>query len=77
MALIVVESPTKARTFNYLLKDSKEKFFVYATMGHFRDLPKSTIGINYDKSFLPDYEIVKNKEKIVAQEKESAREIDN
>ena len=43
-------------------------------MGHFRDLPKSTIGINYDKNFLPDYIIVKNKEKIVDQLKKLAED---
>jgi len=74
MALIVVESPTKARTFNYILKGSPENYFVFATMGHFRDLPKSTIGIHYDKNFLPDYEIVKNKEKIVDQLRKLAKE---
>lgn len=63
MALIIVESPTKARTFNRIL-DPKE-YFVFATMGHIRDLPGSKISIDYDKDFKPDYEIIKNKEKVV------------
>lgn len=63
MNLIIVESPTKARTFNRIL-DSK-KYFVFATMGHIRDLPGSKISIDYTRSFRPDYTIIKNKEKTV------------
>ena len=68
MALIIVESPTKARTFNRIL-DSK-KHFVYATMGHFRDLPKSKISIDFKNEFKPKYSIIKGKQKIVKQLKE-------
>ncbi len=65
MSLIIVESPTKARTFNRLLKG--KDYFVFATMGHFRDLPKNKIAIDYTKDFQPDYVIAKNKEKVVDQ----------
>ena len=68
MALIIVESPTKARTFNRIL-DSK-KHFVYATMGHIRDLPKSKISVDFKKEFKPKYGIIKGKQKIVKQLKE-------
>jgi DNA topoisomerase-1 len=74
MALIIVESPTKARTFNRILKD--KDFFVFATMGHIRDLPANTISIDYDHSFKPDYKIIKTKEKVVAQLKKLAKEND-
>lgn len=68
MALIIVESPTKARTFNRILKASEDKkdYFVFATMGHIRDLPKEKMAINYENNFKPTYQIIKNKEKIVA-----------
>ncbi|MGB9883193.1 MAG: type I DNA topoisomerase [Microgenomates group bacterium] len=71
MILIIVESPTKARTFNRILKE-ENKYFVFATKGHFRDLPVNRLAIDYEKKFLPEYEIVKSKEKIVAQLKELA-----
>ncbi len=77
MALIIVESPTKARTFNYILKSSasdKNNYFVFATMGHIRDLPKSKISIDYEKNFKPDYEAILNKEKIILQLKKLAAE---
>jgi len=63
MALIIVESPTKARTFNRILKG--ENYFVFATMGHIRDLPADKIAIDFKHQFAPDYQIIKNKQKIV------------
>ncbi len=79
MALIIVESPTKARTFNYILKSSasttdKNNYFVFASMGHIRDLPKSKIAIDYEKDFKPDLEPILNKEKIIIQLKKLAAE---
>lgn len=78
MALIIVESPTKARTFNYILKSNKEankdNYFVFASMGHIRDLPKSRIAINYEKDFKPDLEPILNKEKIITQLQKLATE---
>ena len=76
MALIIVESPTKARTFNYILKQStsakatagkENNYFVFASMGHIRDLPKSKIAIDYEHDFKPDLEPILNKEKIITQ----------
>jgi len=72
MALIIVESPTKARTFNRIL-DPKD-YFVFATMGHIRDLPTNKISIDYSNNFKPDYTIIKNKEKIVDKLKNLAYE---
>lgn len=78
MALIIVESPTKARTFNYILKSSKENeknnYFVFASMGHIRDLPKSKVAIDYDHDFKPDLEPILNKEKIITQLRKLALE---
>jgi DNA topoisomerase-1 len=65
MSLIIVESPTKARTFNRLLKG--KDFFVFATMGHIRDLPPNKISLDYNQSFKPDYKIIENKKKVVDQ----------
>lgn len=71
MSLIIVESPTKARTFNRILKD-KGNYFVFATQGHIRDLPKDRLAVDYQKDFQPEYVIIKNKEKIVEKLKELA-----
>lgn len=65
MALIIVESPTKARTFNRILKG--KNYYVFATLGHIRDLPKDKISIDYTKSFKPDYKIIKGREKVADQ----------
>ncbi|MDP3974549.1 MAG: type I DNA topoisomerase [bacterium] len=62
MALIIVESPTKARTFNRILKG--QDYFVFATVGHFRDLPSKKIAIDYKNNFKPEYELMANKEKV-------------
>lgn len=75
MKLIIVESPTKARTFNYLLKD-EGKYLVYATKGHIRDLPKNHLAIDYKNNFKPQYEIISTKKKIVEELKKIAQKND-
>ncbi len=70
-ALIIVESPTKARTFNRILKGAD--YYVYATMGHIRDLPSSKIAIDYEHDFKPDYKIIKTKDKVVKELKQLAK----
>src|SRR3990167_9997685 len=58
MNLIVVESPTKARTLSrFLGKD----YVVEATMGHIKDLPKSELAVDVEKNFEPNYLIVEKK----------------
>ncbi len=74
MALIIVESPTKARTFNRILHGGN--YYVFATMGHIRDLPGNKMAIDFDHDFKPDYTIIKNKTKIVNQLKKLAKEND-
>ncbi|NMB83704.1 type I DNA topoisomerase [Candidatus Roizmanbacteria bacterium] len=74
MNLIIVESPTKARTFNRILKG--KDYFVFATMGHIRDLPTKSISIDYKKKYKPKYEIIKIKKKVVDQLKKLAKKND-
>ena len=58
-ALGIVESPAKANTIEkYLGKEYK----VTASMGHLRDLPKSTIGVDIENGFIPDYRPIKGRE---------------
>ncbi len=75
MALIIVESPTKARTFNRILKEKGKgkEYYVYATMGHIRDLPPSNISVDTAHDFKPKYQIIKNKQNVVAELKELAK----
>lgn len=65
MPLIIVESPTKARTFNRILRG--KDYFVFATMGHIRDLPSDRIAIDYDREFKPIYQTIPSKYKIVSE----------
>src|SRR3989339_1793548 len=67
MKLLIVESPSKAKTIEkYLSVNSDDKFIVRASVGHIRDLPKSNkTAIDIEAGFVPRYEISKGKEKIV------------
>src|SRR5579884_3892587 len=58
--LVIVESPTKARTLSRFLGN---KYQIEASMGHVRDLPKSELGIDIDKDFQPLYVIPRDKRK--------------
>lgn len=62
MKLIIVESPTKARTLSRFLKG---KYTVEATMGHIRDLPKAALGVDVEHGFTPKYVIPRDKKKQV------------
>ncbi len=58
--LVIVESPTKAKTISKLLGTD---YVSVATVGHFRDLPKKKLGIQIeDKKFIPEYEIPRTKD---------------
>jgi DNA topoisomerase I len=70
-ALVVVESPAKAKTINkYLGKNYK----VVASMGHVRDLPKSKLGVNIEDGFEPSYEVIASRKKVVAELKAAAKD---
>src|SRR3989344_6370826 len=65
MKLLIVESPAKAKTISKYLHGAYE---VRASIGHIRDLPKSNKqAIDIKAGFIPHYEIVKGKEKIVSE----------
>ena len=74
MKLLIVESPTKAKTLSRYLSGFK----VIASMGHIIDLPAKRLGVDIENGFKPKYEVIPGKEKIIAQlkkEAESAEEI--
>ena len=74
MRLLIVESPSKAKTIEkYLGKD----FRVVASVGHVRDLPKSNrAAIDVPAGFIPHYEVVKGKEKVISEIKTRAKKAD-
>ncbi|MEW6680670.1 MAG: type I DNA topoisomerase, partial [bacterium] len=67
--LIIVESPTKAKTITKYLEG---KYNVIASMGHIRDLPENELGIKIDKGFEPRYITIKGKEKTIANIKKAS-----
>ncbi len=72
--LVIVESPAKGKTIEkYLGKDYK----VVASMGHIRDLPQKSLGIDIDGGFIPEYDISEDKQKTVTQLKKLAKDADN
>src|SRR5207244_12172627 len=67
--LVIVESPAKAKTIQkYLGKD----YTVEASLGHVKDLPKSTLGVDVDNDFATEYIVIPGKEKVVAKLKKLA-----
>ncbi len=60
--LVIVESPSKAKTINKYLGSA---YTVVASVGHIKDLPKSKLGIDFDNGYLPQYITVKGKKDIV------------
>ena len=62
--LVIVESPSKAKTIGrYLGPD----YIVKASMGHLRDLPKSKMGVDFENNFEPHYIPMKGKEAVIAE----------
>jgi DNA topoisomerase-1 len=69
--LVVVESPAKAKTINkYLGRD----FQVKASMGHVRDLPKKTLGVDVKRGFAAEYEVLPTRKKVLDEIKAAAKE---
>ena len=71
--LIIVESPTKAKTIGGILG---KEYRVIATMGHIRDLPENDMGVDIKKNFEPRYVLIPGKKTIAATLKKAAEEHD-
>ena len=67
--LVIVESPSKAKTIGKYLGDD---YVVKASMGHLRDLPKSTMGVDLEHDFTPHYIPVRGKESLIKELKTDA-----
>ena len=72
-SLIIVESPTKAKTLNKYLG---KKFVIKASMGHVKDLPVKKLGVDLERDFLPEYVIIRGKGKFLNEIKEAAGKAD-
>ena len=68
--LVIVESPSKAKTIGRYLGP---EYTVKASMGHLRDLPKSTMGVDIDNGFLPEYVPMENKAEIINDLRKAAK----
>jgi len=67
--LVIVESPSKAKTIKKFLGP---EFDVRASLGHVIDLPPKGLGINIRRNFAPRYEVIKGKEKVIEELREAA-----
>jgi reverse gyrase len=71
--LVIVESPAKAKTIQKYLGAG---FEVEASLGHIKDLPKKSLGVDLDNNFSTEYEVIPGKEKVVARLKKLAKGAD-
>ncbi|MEK7192266.1 MAG: type I DNA topoisomerase [Patescibacteria group bacterium] len=74
MQLVIVESPTKAKTIGKFLG---KEYKVESSYGHVRDLPKSKLGVDVEHDFAPQYVIPTKARKLVNQLKKEAAESEN
>ena len=72
--LVIVESPTKAKTIKKMLG---RNYNVIASVGHIRDLPKSKLGIDIENDFEPQYMNIYGKGSLIKDIKKEARKADN
>lgn len=71
--LIIVESPTKAKT---ITKYLGRGYTVMASVGHIKDLPTSKLGVDLEHDFEPQYVTIKGKSKVLAEIKKKAESVD-
>ena len=71
--LVIVESPSKAKTIGKYLGPA---YTVKASMGHLRDLPKSTMGVDIEGGFVPEYIPLDTKKDLIAELKKAADKAD-
>ena len=71
--LVIVESPAKAKTIQKYLGSGYE---VEASLGHIKDLPKKSLGVDLDNDFSTEYVVIPGKEKVVAKLKKLAKTAD-
>ena len=73
-ALVIVESPAKAKTINKYLG---KQYVVKASLGHIKDLPKRDLAVDVERGFEPRYEVIEGKKKLVHELKQVARNVED
>src|SRR6516162_237668 len=73
-ALVIVESPTKAKTINKYLG---KQYVVKASLGHIKDLPKKDLAVDVERDFQPRYEVIEGKKKLIGELKQAAKKVEN
>src|SRR3954452_23061598 len=71
-ALVIVESPAKAKTINKYLG---KQYVVKASLGHIKDLPKKDLAVDVEHGFEPRYEVIEGKRKLITELKQTARNV--
>jgi DNA topoisomerase I len=69
-ALVIVESPAKAKTINKYLGAG---YIVKASMGHVRDMPKQGLNVDVENSFKPTYEVLETRKRLIGELKSAAK----
>jgi DNA topoisomerase-1 len=72
-ALVIVESPAKAKTINKYLG---KQYIVKASLGHIKDLPKRDLAVDIEHGFEPHYEIIEGKKKLISELKAAAKKVE-
>ncbi len=72
-ALVIVESPAKAKTINKYLG---KQYVVKASLGHVKDLPKRDLAVDVENGFEPRYEVIEGKKKLITELKAAAKKVD-
>ena len=73
-SLVIVESPTKAKTIGKYLG---KQYIVKASLGHIKDLPKKDLAVAVDRDFEPQYEVIEGKKKLISELKSAAKGVDS
>src|SRR5271157_3621863 len=73
-ALVIVESPGKAKTINKYLR---KQYVVMASLGHIKDLPKKDLAVDVEHGFEPHYEVIEGKKKLIAELRTAAKGVDS
>src|SRR3954447_26453345 len=72
-ALVIVESPAKAKTIGKYLG---KQFIVKASLGHVKDLPKKDLAVDVEHNFEPKYEVIEGKKKLIQELKQAAKGVE-
>src|SRR4029077_3460618 len=73
-ALVIVESPAKAKTINKYLG---RNYLVMASLGHIKDLPKKDLAVDVEHGFEPRYEVIEGKKKLIQELKAAAKKVES